>query len=480
MADMAEISRPELCIVGAGALGIALAQHARRLGSSVTLVDRGGAEAGDGPQRALRVAALAASAAGAAAMRRGAALGLAAVDPKVNLKAVQERTRQLVAERAVLDSPERLAAVGIDYISGPAHFADSATLVVGETQIKAQAYLLALGGQAVVPDIAGLEMTEHFTPDTLLDNVRKLTHLLVIGSDAEGLALAQAYARLGSDVTVVPQGRALAGFDLETASIWMQALAEDGVRVIDGARVRHVQPRSQGIGAIADKDEGGEVSLDLSHILVADGRVASISGLGLDTAGVRPVRGQAMRYATGALGQTSNRRVRVAGIAAGIDQWQQSLAHGRSVVEALVAGRPRHRPAAPARLVLTEPPLAQIGRLPADTARLAPGHVIIRANLSENDMLSARGEAKGLIKVLADAKGRILGASVVGTGAADLAGVLALAMDRGIPVDALADIPLPHPSHFASVVALAENRMAERIVSPWEKRRGALRRLIGL
>lgn len=480
LANMADISRPQLCIVGAGALGIALAQHARTLGARVVLVDRGMVEPGDGPQRSLQVASIAASAAQVWAMRNGSRLGLNSVDPKVNMKGIEERARQVAADRAPLDSRDRLKALGIEVVAGTPHFIDAATLAVGETNIRAQAFVLALGGADAAPAIPGLEEAGFFTSDSLLDNTRKLTHLLVIGSDPEGLALAQAYRRLGSAVTVVPQGPALPGFDIETASILMQALADEGLRILDGASLRSVQPRSQGIGAVVALADGSEVSLDLSHILVANGRSAGLDTLSTEQARLRPVKGQGGRFATGPLGQTSNRVIRVVGPAAGMDQWHKALAHGRSVVEALILGGPRGRQVDQPRLVGTEPALAQIGRFPANPAKLAPGHQILRANLAENDMARVRDQAAGLIKVLVDPKGRILSASVVGPGASDLAGVLSLFINGVQDLDDLARTPLPQPSFLSSLRDLGENQLAGRRVSSLVKYRGALKRLLRL
>lgn len=480
MADMAEIARPELCIVGAGALGIALAQYARRLGARVMLVDRGFVEPCDGPQRAAHVAALAASAGAAAEMRTASRLGLGAADPKISMKAVQERARQVAAARAPLDRSERLAALGIEVVTGETRFVDAATLAVGDRQVRPQAIILAVGGDPAIPAIPGLDGAGYFTAETILDNARKLTHLLVIGADSEALASAQIFARFGSEVTLVPQGWALAGFDIETASILMQALAQDGVRVLDGAKVDALQPRSQGVGASVTLSGGQPETLDLSHVLVAHGLVPRLDSLGLEAGRVRPLRGQPGRYAVGRLGQTSNGRVRVVGVAAGIDQWQYALSHGRSVVDALVQGSPRHRPGAMPRLVLCDPVLAQIGKLPDNDGKLAAGHSIHRVNLSENDLALAEGREGGLIKVVTNPRGQILGASLVGPGAAELAGVLALAMDQGVVADALAELPLPHPSLMASLVALGENRLASRSVSTFARRRGELKRLLRL
>lgn len=478
MADMAEISRPELCIIGAGALGIALAQHARRLGASVVLVDRGVPEPGDGPQQALRLAALAASAGGAAAMRSAGQLGLNAVEPKPSVRAIQERARQVAVERAPADSSERLTALGIDVLKGEPAFSDAAILKVGQDQIRAQAYIIAIGASPVVPDVPGLTEVDYLTPDSLLENSRKLTHLLVVGGNGEALALAQIYARLGSQVTIVPQGAALDGLDIETRSVLLDALAEEGVRVLEGAWLREMQPRSQGIGATVELADGGQAALDLSHILVASGRVADISTLDVDAARLRPVRGQEGRFSADVSGRTSNRRVFLVGAAAGIDQWQQALAHGRSVVETLVQGKSRRRPGQVPLLIQTDPPIAQFGRLPVEGARLSPGHSLVRANLAENDLVRASGHSGGLIKVLAGPKGNVLGASIVGPGAGELGGVLALAADQGVTLEALADLPLPNPSLMSSLAALGENRIAVRPVSTLARRRGEIMRLL--
>ena len=462
--------------MGAGALGIALAQHARRLGAQVMLVDRGHAEPGDGPQRALQVASIVASASRASAMRKAGALGVAGVDPKASMRAVQERAQTLAAEQAPLDSRERLTALGISVLRGETRFVDAMTLAVDDVQVRPQAIVLAVGGDAILPAIPGLDEIGYFTPDSILENSRKLTHLLVIGADPDGMALAQAFARLGSDVTLVPQGAALPGCDIEAASIVLQCLAEEGVRVVDGGIVEAIQPRSQGIGATITLPDGDREALDISHVLVCAGTQASIDDIGLEAARLRPLRGKARQFALGALGQTSNRRIRVVGTGAGIGQWHHALSHGRAVVEALVLGAPRHRPAQQPQLVQTEPALAQIGRWPSDSKLLAAGHAILRSGLSENGKARALGQERGLAKMLVNSKGQVVAASLVGPEAGELAGVLALAMENGVPLGQLANLSLPHPSLLAILATLGENHREAEAVSSFARRIGAVRR----
>lgn len=475
---MADLSRPDLCIVGAGALGIALAQHGRRLGASVVLVDRGAPEPGDGVQRALRLASLQASAARAHAMRNAGALGLPSIEPKISVKAVQERARQMADLRAPLDSHERLAALGIEIVTGTSRFVDAASLQVGEAKIRAKAFVLALGETPIVPAVVGLDRVNFFTPDTILENTRKLTHLLVIGGEATGLVLAQVFLRLGSQVTLVPQGSLLAGHDDESANILLHAIEQEGLVVVREGAVRALQARTQGIGALVDLPGGDELALDVSHVLVAAGGFVDLAGLDAEAARLQSRRGATAILAEGELGQTRNRRVRAAGIGAGFGQWQHAISHGFALVEDLVLGAPRRRPGAEPLLVMTDPPLAQIGRPAGLVDRLRPGFSLYRASLGENEAALALGLAQGLVKVTGDARGRIVGASAVGPGAAEMASFLALAKEHGLGLGALAHISAPHPALMASLVELGKVFQAEQKVSALAGKVARLRRLL--
>ncbi len=478
--NMADHSRPELCIVGAGALGIALAQYANGLGARVILVDRGRPEPGDGPQQALHLACLQASAARAHALRSAGEFGLANADPKVRMKAVQERALALAAEQAPMTERERLTALGIEIIRGDVSFADQNSLLVGDIQIRPRAMILALGAPSFIPAIPGIEGIGYFTPDTILENNRKLTHLLVIGGDAAALSLAQAFARLGSEVTLVPQGDVLPGYDAEISAMLLATLAQDGVRVLGGASVREILPRAQGTGIVVELPSGEDEPLDVSHVLVAMGPHADLSALGPQKARLQAPQGSAGHYALGPLGETGNRRVRVVGAAAGIDQWQHAISHGRAVVETVLFGAPVEKPAPSPALVMTDPPLAQIGSLALPGRRARSGGHLLRTSLIENESARALGVPEGLVKVSLAQDGQILGAGAVGLGAADLIAVLAFAMHKRIALADLARLSLPRPNLLASVTHLGEMAAALRPVSKWTARRRALRRWISL
>ncbi len=473
---MADILRPDLCIIGAGALGVTLARHARASGADVVLVDRGAPEPGDAWEISIALAGLNRSAEALHLASRGETFGFDPVAPKVRFKALQERLVNLRTKWKAENSHERLRAQGIEVVVGPAAFSDPATLSVAGSVVKPRAFVLATGSVANVPPIEGLADIDFFTPDSIVENARKLTHLLVIGAGAEALALAQAYRRLGSEVTIVPHGHELSGFDAEAVSALIQSLVSESMTICTGASVEGIQKRSQGIGVLVRVPDGSQKRLDVSHVLVACGRSVSVKDLNSDAAKLRP-SDTGKGFEMGRHGRTTNRLVRVTGGLAGIDQWPEALAHGRAVVDALLGGAVKLI-AAPPRVVLTQPPLAQVGDLAGIGGKPRSGQRIVRASFAENAEALARGQGIGGVKVTVTANGRIAGASAFGPGAVDVVSALAFAMEQGIPLDRLASLTLPEPSLLSIIIALAENHQPVRRVSSLKTPARALRRYL--
>ena len=128
--------------------------------------------------------------------------------------------------------------------------------------------------------------------------------------------------------------------------------------------------------------------------------------------------------------------------------------------------------------IQTAPGLASIG-LVEGKRPLPEGTLVLRASFAENDAARALGQTHGAAKLLASRNGKILGASIIGPGAGEVIAMLALAMERAMPVSALAELVLPHPSLAAVLTQLGEAFLATRQKGAWEKRSGALRKLLG-
>ncbi|WP_035097872.1 NAD(P)/FAD-dependent oxidoreductase [Devosia sp. LC5] len=475
---MADLQNPDICIIGAGALGIALALRARRLGAGVLLINRGAEEAGDPAQGRLVAATFAASAARAQAMRTAGVLGLAHAEPKPNFKAIGEHAKTLAANTAPRDAKERLIALGIDYRTGQPVFTGRQTLKLGDATLRPRHVILATGAKPILPAIPGLDEIAYFTPDTIAGNSRKLSHLVVIGGDAGAIELAQAYHRLGAMVTLVP-GEILPGFDREQVVILLRQLAQEGLEIAEDAVVSAILPRRQGTGVEITHADGTTHGLDASHVLVAMGRLPDLAGLGLERAKVRFDKARPQFLQLNPDGHTTNTRISAVGGAAGQNQPHAALRYGAIIIDRLFGtGASRLDSKSIPSFTQTEPGLASIGLIEGERP-LPEGTLVLRASFAENDMARALGQTHGAAKLLASGNGKILGASIIGPGAGEVIAMLALAMERGMPVGALAELVLPHPSLAAVLTQLGEAFLATRLPGAWEKRSQALRKLLG-
>lgn len=473
---MADTLKPQICIIGAGALGTGLAIAARERGADVLLIDRG-AEPGDGGTASLRRLALLASASAAHAQRTGARFGLDSSEPKPSYKAVSERAASVADAAASAGAPDRLVALGIKVLAGTPAFADRTTLKLGDTLIKPRNLIVASGTSAVVPALQGLDAVSAFTPQTILDNTRKLSHLVVIGGGADALELAQAYRRLGSDVTVVPNGPVLPGFDREAVAILLRALAGEGIAVLEGASVTAIQPRSQGTGIAIRRADGSDDALDVSHILLALGVEPLIDAALFDKARLKPDPARPGRPLLDARGQTSNARITIVGPTTGHDDPALIEAHARAVLDHALGAAFAFNPQRIVRHVRTSPPIAQVGQLDGDR-KLRTGETVLRANPAETEAARALDQQAGMAKLLAGANGAIAGGVMVGAGAVETMAIVALALDRAVPLSQLGALTLPATSPAVLLADLARQhnagKPAARIPSP----SAVLRRLL--
>lgn len=475
---MAEILKADLCVIGAGALGRTLALAARAAGLSVVLVQRPGDAPGQVSDGQLAHAAILASATHAHAMATANALGLAKGAPKPSWRLIGERVEALLEAAAPAAAPAHLAAQGITLLEQPAVFLDGRRLQVGDAEVRAGQFVLATGSRPHLPELPGLDQVPFFTPQSIAGNLRKLSHLLVIGGGAAALELAQAYTRLGAAVTLVPQGPLLPGFDPEVVAVLLASLRAEGLAVLEGASVTAIHPRSQGIGVALAQADGTAATLDISHILLAAGQVPDLDPAMLAAAGLRRDGRRSGKLLLRPDGRTSNRRITLIGGAAGAfdaPHALQQLAHvlARATGQAIAPLDPLRLP----RLVKTTPALAQIGEAGALAPRRS-GERVLRANASETAAARADGDLVGSATMLVGTRGQVRGAAILGAGAGDLLAMLALARDSGIDAGALADLLVPASSRAALLVDLGRQYRALHPPAAWARRWAALRLLL--
>lgn len=464
----------DVAVIGAGAAGLSVAAISAGLGLKVVLFERG-AMGGDClntgcvPSKALLAAAHAAEAA-----RRAGRFGIRLGAPEVDWAGVRAHVGGAIAAIAPNDSEERFAAMGVRVVRASARFAGRDRIEAAGRRFTFRRAVIAAGSAAVVPPIPGLAEVPFLTNETLFALAEQPAHLLILGGGAIGLEMAQAHARLGCRVTVI-EAAAIAGREEpECVAPLRAALAAEGVALLEGARVAAVE--REGTGLALRLADGGRVAG--SHLLLAVGRAPRLAGLGLEAAGIaHSPRGVATDRA---LRSTTNRRVWAAGdIADPEGLGPRAFTHVCSQHAGIIARSMLFRLparlsyAALPRVIYTDPEIAQIG--PTEAELRAAGRddlVIARWPLAENDRLVAEGRAGGLVKLVADRRGRLLGASLVGPGVGDMAGMFALAIGRRL--SALAAAVLPYPTAQEAAKRAAGEFYAPKLLSP------AVRHIVGL
>lgn len=442
---MAKLLKPDMCVIGAGSGGLSVAAAAAGFGLSVVLIEKGrmGGDClnyGCVPSKALIAAAKRA--------RAGITSGLFGVDSQseVDFTRTYRHVRKVIASIAPNDSVQRFAGLGIRVIEGNARFTDAATVMVDLSSVAVQAgrFVIATGSSPALPPIEGLAQTPHLTNETIFDLCELPAHLVVVGGGPSGLELGQAFRRLGAQVTVIEAGRPLAKDDPECAQLVIDALLREGVAIRTGASVRSVQPTSDGV-ELAVKCDDAEERITGSHLLIAAGRSPRVEGLGLEEAKV--AFSPAGIVVDGSL-QTTNRRVYAIGDAAAGGMRFTHVANyhaGLVIRHALLRLPVKARYNAVPWVTFTDPEIAHVGLTDEQASDQGYRIRVMRWPYCENDRAQAERATEGHVKVVTNARGSVLGATIVGAHAGELITPWALAIDQGLNIRAMAEVVVPYP-----------------------------------
>jgi len=247
--------------------------------------------------------------------------------PTVEFDEVNDHIHRAINAIAPNDSKERIAGLGVRVIEGEARFLDGKTVVVGpeldiKFEIKARRFVIATGSRPIVPSISGIEQVPYLTNENAFELRERPKHLIVLGGGPVGMEMAQAFRRLGSEVSVLDTAQPLGQEDPECAAIVFDAFAREGITIRSGVKIERVRRLRQRIEVVLAGDT--EETIQGTDMLVAVGRRPNIDALDLAAARVKyEPQGIVVNKRFG----TSNRRVYAIGDVTGLPAFTHSASH---------------------------------------------------------------------------------------------------------------------------------------------------------
>jgi pyruvate/2-oxoglutarate dehydrogenase complex dihydrolipoamide dehydrogenase (E3) component/uncharacterized membrane protein YdjX (TVP38/TMEM64 family) len=431
-----------LVVIGGGAAGLVSAYIAAAVKAKVTLVEAhkmGGdcLNYGCVPSKALIKSAKLAQ-----QIRTADHYGLQADTPRFRFKAVMQRVHDVIKAIEPHDSIERYTKLGVEVLQGYATVVDPWTVEIklnnGETQrLTTRSIIIAAGARPFVPPLPGIDDVGYVTSDTLWDELAKLDEapkrLVVLGGGPIGCELAQSFARLGSQVTQVEMAeRIMIREDEEVSALAKQSLQANGVAVLTG----HKALRCEKVGdskVLVVEHQGQEQRIEFDALLCAVGRVARLSGYGLEQLGIETQR----TVVTNEYLQTLYPNIYAAGDVAGPFQFTHTAAHQAwyAAVNALFGDFKRFKAdySVIPWATFIDPEVARVGLNEQDAKAQGIAYEVTRFGIDDLDRAIADGAAHGFVKVLTvPGKDTILGVTIVGEHAGDLLAEYVLAMRHGL------------------------------------------------
>ena len=437
------MGKQDLVILGAGAGGLVVASVTAQLGLKVTLIEKAERLGGDClhsgcvPSKTLihsaRVAHL---------MRHADRFGLPANNPEIEFGKVIDHVNDIIGHIQQHDDPDRFRRYGCDVRFGKAKFLSPHEVAVGDETIRGRKFVIATGSYPAIPPIPGLAESGYLTNETIFHQRQLPKTLAIIGGGPIGVELAQAFARLGSQVTIIEQAPGLLPQDdPDVSQVLAEVLEREGVTLVLPAQISAIH-REGNMRRISLADGR---AIDCEQILVATGRRPSLNSLQLDMAGVETAKG---RLVLDDRLRTSQQHIYAVGDAAGPYQFTHMAEYQAGIAIANIAFKfPKkvdYRLVP--RVTYTDPEVASIGLPESELIQKGVKYYVGRFPFSDIDRAIMEGTTDGLAKVFMQGK-KIVGATLIGPHAGELIHELSLAMRLNARARDVADMIHAYPGY---------------------------------
>ncbi|HEV7766860.1 MAG TPA: FAD-dependent oxidoreductase [Thermoanaerobaculia bacterium] len=459
--------RFDVVVIGGGTAGLVTASGCTRLGRKVAMIER---EALGGDclwTGCVPTKALVASAKLAHQMRNAAAFGLEPVAPRVSPKSVMDSMRE---QRRIIsrhDDPEKFRKLGIDVIEGDARISGAGLVEVGNRTLQAKDIVIATGARTAVPPVEGLKESGFLDHVSFLKQDEFPASILILGGGYIGIEFAQMFARFGSRVTVVEMSDEIINKeDTDVIARVRDILTNEGIELLTGWAVKSV--RREGAKKIArvEQKNGTSREITIDEVFVASGRRGNTENLGLESVGVQVEKSWIVvdRYL-----QTTAPRIWAIGDVHGGLQFTHVAAYEavKLVRNMLFPGKSAvdytHIPWA----LYTDPEVGHIGLTEAE-ARQKHGDAVrtYQVPMADVDRAVVDRTTLGLLKIVCDSKGAILGAHALCANASTVIEEIVLARRKGMKVSDLAQRISSYPS-LADGVQKAASLYYQDVAGGW-------------
>ena len=423
-----------LVVIGAGSAGLVAAYIAAAVRAKVTLIERermGGdcLNTGCVPSKALlRTARILSQ------LKRAREYGLKSASAQFDFAEVMERVQRVIRSVEPHDSVERYTQLGVECINGEARITSPWTVEVNGSTLTTRALVIAAGAEPFIPPVPGIENMDCFTSETIWSLREQPRRLLVLGGGPIGCELAQAFARLGSQVTQVEMlPRLLPREDPEFSDMVAQRMRADGVDVRTGHKAVLFSDE-HGAKILRCQVNGKEVRVEFDAALCAVGRVARTKGYGLEELGIGLTKARTIE--TNEFLQTIYPNIYACGDVAGPYQFTHTASHQAwyASVNALFGRLKKFRAdySVIPWATFTDPEVARVGLNETEAKERNIAYEVSTYGIDDLDRAIADEAAYGMVKVLTvPGSDRILGATIAGEHAAEQIVEFVAAMRHG-------------------------------------------------
>ena len=456
--------RYDLVVIGAGTAGLVTAKGAAGLdiGLKVALIEKnlmGGdcLNVGCVPSKCLiRSSRVVAD------MKNAKPYGIQPPDRiEVDFPAVMTRMRQVRTTISPVDSAVSAKKAGVDVFFGEASFSGQDKITVGGQTLKFKKAVIATGARAVKPRIEGIEEVGYLTNETVFSMTELPPRLAVIGGGPIGCELAQAFQRLGSEVTLFHRGSHLLNKeDPDAAEVVQKAFIREGIRLVLNCQIKRVKQSPDG-KLISFVGDAGVESISVDEILAGAGRKPNVEGLNLETVGVvyDPRKGVQVNDNL----KTTNAKIYGAGdICMNWKFTHAADAAARIVIKNTLFSPFGLNQSKLSGLVMpwvtyTDPEIAHVGMYEQEAQAKGIDCHTIKIDFDDVDRALADGETEGFLKILHQrGSDKILGATIVARHAGEMISEVTTAMIGGMGLSKLASVIHPYPTQADAIKKSAD------------------------